>query len=268
MAFLILEGIDRTGKTTVSKIYQDLGYKYVHFSAPDKKYSQPGYVGPSYLEDLIEFLVGLSGQDVVFDRSWYGELVWPYIYGRNPLLSAEDLEILIDIENQNSTQRILLVDSNIEAHWQRCVDNKEPLTVSQFKSAYNLYTNIAKTYNFVIKTKDDFENPKETQEVKHEIKIQEEPHETTNVVQIETSVKLTPEQLKLQQANAVNEILSSRIVRKKGPEFEIIESKIRDFLNKELALLLGTNNQQTQIFSEEEIVLLKALANRVKDKRA
>ena len=84
-------------------------------------------------------------------------------------------------------------------------------------------------------------------------------------------VKLTPEQLKLQQANAINDILSSRVVKKKGNEYDSIELRIRDFLNSELAHLLGTANQ-TQVhqlpFSSEEITLLKALANRVKDKRA
>jgi hypothetical protein len=85
MSFVIIEGLDRTAKSTLANMYVQKGYKLIHFSAPDKKYSESGYSGPSYLEDLIEMMVSLSGQDVVFDRSHYGELIWPYVYGRRPL---------------------------------------------------------------------------------------------------------------------------------------------------------------------------------------
>lgn len=278
MAFVILEGVDRSAKSTVAKLYESQGYKSIHFSAPDKKYSQPGYTGPSYLDDLVEMLVGLSGRDVVFDRSWYGESsIWPFIYGRKPLLTDDDIDILRDIEDQNSTTRILMVDTDVEAHWQRCVDNKEPLSLSQFKSAYQLYAVMADRYGFSIKTKHDFiaQEP-EVKDMSPEPKLESKDFiapasasEITNVVKMDTPTKLTPEQQKLQQANAINDILSSRIVKKKGSEYDSIEIRVREFLNQELAKLLGTDKPQISLpFSSEEITLLKALANRVKDKRA
>lgn len=270
MAWLVLEGVDRSAKSTVAKLYESQGYRSIHFSAPDKKYSQPGYTGPSYLDDLVEMLIGLSGQNVVFDRSWYGESsIWPFVYGRKPLLVDDDIDVLRDIEDQNSTTRILMVDDNIEAHWQRCVDNKEPLTLSQFKSAYQLYSAMADRYGFSIKTKHDFigQEP-EVKDMSPEPKLQPK-EETTNVVKIDAPTKLTPEQQKLQQANAVNDILSSRIVKKKGAEYDTIELRVREFLNQELAKLLGTEKTQASTpFTIEEVTLLKALANRVKDKRA
>jgi len=277
MAFVILEGVDRSGKSTVAKLYESQGYKSIHFSAPDRKYSQPGYTGPSYLDDLVEMLVGLSGQDIVFDRSWYGETIWPFIYSRNPLLSEDDIDVLRDIEDQNSTTRILMVDTDIEAHWQRCVDNKEPLSLSQFKSAYQLYAAMADRYGFSIKTKHDFVPQKpEVKEMSPEPKLESKvfaapvsTSEITNVVKMDAPIKLTPEQQKLQQANAINDILSSRIIKKKGAEYDSIETRIREFLNQELAKLLGTDKPQISLpFTSEEITLLKALANRVKDKRA
>lgn len=269
MAWIIIEGVDRSAKSTVAKMYESIGYKYVHFSAPDKKYSKSGYTGPSYLDDLVEMLISLSGQDVAFDRSWYGEIVWPHIYGRNPLLLDEDIDVLHDIENQNHTTRILMVDNDIEAHWKRCVDNKEPLTLSQFKSAYQLYAAMADRYAFSVKTKQDF-TPQDL-EGKEMLQEQKPLHkeEITNVVKIDTPTKLTPEQQKLQQANAINDILSSRIVKKKGSEYDSIELRVREFLNQELAKLLGTDRSQVLLpFTNEEVTLLKALANRVKDKRA
>jgi hypothetical protein len=268
MAWICLEGKDRSGKSTVAKMYEAQGYKYVHFSAPDRKYTQRGYTGPSYLDDTLELLISLSGQNVVFDRSAYGELVWPQVYGRSALLTDEDLTILREIEDYNDTVRILMRDPDVEAHWQRCVSNKEQLTRSEFNSADQLYDAMAQKYNFSVKSLSDFKMPEEK---KVETKLEPVIEDKTNVVQMETIHKLTPEQLKLQQANAINDVLSSRVIKKKGSEYDLIESRIRKFLNGELAMLLGIEKQPTHQplpFSSEEITLLKALANRVKDKRA
>jgi hypothetical protein len=272
MAWIVIEGIDRSFKSSAAKLYEAKGFKVIHFSAPDKKYYQPGYTGPTYFESLIEMMVSLSGQDVVFDRSWYGEAcTWPQIYGRKSLLIEEDLDVLREFEEQNSVSRILMVDPDVEAHWKRCVDNKEPLTRSQFNSAQQLYGIMADRHGFEIKTMHDFVQP--TQKVEEMQPQQTEPkvqvEEPTNVLKIDTPIKLTPEQLKLQQANAINDVLSSRVVKKKGAEYDQIESRIREFLNSELAKILGTNAQQPALpFTNEEVTLLKALANRVKDKRA
>ena len=82
MAWIVLEGLDRTGKTTAAKQFEKLGYEIVHFSAPKKDYLDPLYVGPTYFEDVVGILNSYANKDVVFDRSWYGELVWPSIYSR------------------------------------------------------------------------------------------------------------------------------------------------------------------------------------------
>jgi len=79
---------------------------------------------------------------------------------------------------------------------------------------------------------------------------------------------LSPEQLKLAEANAINEILTSRIVKKKGDHFDVIEEKIRYFLNNQLADLLGTGkNNQFESFSKEEIEMLKAVVKRMREKK-
>lgn len=125
-------------------------------SAPDKTMSQPGYVGPSYLDQMVQMLTDVNGRDVVLDRSHYGELVWPQVYGRKPMLTDEDMEILREIESNMDVTRILMVDSNAEAHWQRCVDNKEPLTKVQFVKARSLFSGVADKYGFERKTLKDF----------------------------------------------------------------------------------------------------------------
>lgn len=282
MTWMIIEGVDRSGKSTLAKHYESLGYKYIHFSAPDKKFYTPGYTGPSYLDSIIETILPLSGQDVIFDRSWYGETIWPNVYNRQPLLSEDDLDILREIESQNSTFRILMSPKDVSAHWQRCVDNKEKLTKSEFDAARSLYLNMSEKYNFNLYSLEDFSSIKETLTANAVLSIEEqnEPQQSQdldkqkhNILTLNNKNNMTPEQLKLQQANAVNEILSSRIIKKKGTEFDLIEAKIREFLNQELAMLLGTNSPhhkaQTALpFSDEEVNLLKAVASRLKNKRA
>jgi len=281
MSWIIIEGLDRSAKTTLAKLYANQGYEVVHFSAPDKKYYTSGYAGPSYVEDIIELLVSKSGRDVVFDRSHYGEKIWPLIYGRNALLNEEDFEIIQEIEDQNAVTRILMHDPNEVAHWQRCLDNKEPLTLNQFKQARQLYYSMADKYGFLQMTKQDLilDNPEK------EIKLsdRQDDQATVNVIKRESiqhlkslnskntaTIQQSPEQIKLAYANAINEILSSRIVKKKGTEFDSIEDKIRTFLNSELGVLLGAQPQQANkgdtFFTKEDVLVLKTFISRIKEK--
>lgn len=286
MTWVILCGLDRTGKSTVAKYYETLGYEIIHFSAPDKKFSKPGYSGPSYCDTIVELLVSKSGKDVVFDRSWYGESIWSAVYRRLPLLNDEDLELLREFEEQNSTTRILMHDPDKDAHWQRCVDNKEPLDGSQFLSARAMYYEMGKKYGFELKTIKDFEDESQSLEKNtHDVidindverfssGSRSSPSHDKPSIKVkadrEVSILLTPEQLKLAQANAINEVLSKRIVKSKGEAFDSIESKIRSFLNQELGTLLGNQSKTPEPklpFSKDEVDFLKALVTRAKEKK-
>jgi thymidylate kinase len=274
MSFVIIEGLDRTAKSTLANMYVQKGYKLIHFSAPDKKYSESGYSGPSYLEDLIEMMVSLSGQDVVFDRSHYGELIWPYVYGRRPLLNHSDLEILREIESQNQTDYVLMHDPNVEAHWKRCLQYKEPLTRTQFDSARTMFEDMAMQYDFNKLTLEHLKDDEDKKEISTQKRgTSSEMEETVNKdIDVLSARKnknsdLSREQLKLAEANAINEILTGRIVKKKGDYFDSIENKIRSFLNSELSLLLGTNKDDDFNFSQEEIAMLKAVAKRMREKK-
>ena len=282
MAFVILEGLDRVGKTTVAELYRAQGYDVIHFSAPAKKYTTPGYTGPSYVEDILSMLVSLSGKDVVFDRSWYGEAsVWPFVYGRNALLNLEDIEMIREIEDQNQPSRILLHDPDMRAHWQRCLDNKEPLDGVQFKTARELFYKMAEQHGFTLKTKHDFNAPTSTPE-QFNTSTQQLVGSNTNVgvapempiskpkdsqlPQIESdlhTIDLTPEQKRLAEANAINDVLSKSIVKLKGEHYASIEAKIRSFLNQELAALLGTSQPvQANSLTDEEITIFRTLIKR------
>lgn len=267
MTWIILEGLDRTGKTTVAEFYKNKGFEIVHLSAPSKKYTQPGYSGPSYLDEMLEMYISKAGKDVVWDRSIYGELIWSQIYGRSPQLSEEDIDILREVETQNVTEYILMYDPNSEEHWNRCVQNKEPLTRVQFIQAGRLYQSFVSKYGFTRKTLFDFvpqaEKPVVSQPIVENVK---EPEEVKPVELKKSEPEVTPEQKRLMQANVINDVLSSRIIKKKGDFYDVIESKIRNFLNNELSTLIGMGTISKTEFSSDEILFLKTLIKQAQKK--
>lgn len=279
MAFVILEGIDRTGKSTVAELYKDKGYEVVHMSAPDKKYLKDGYVGPSYLDDLVDTLISYSGKDVIFDRSWYGELVWPHVYGREPALSLEDLEILREIEDQNNTQRILMIDPDTENHWKRCVDNKEPLNINQFKIAASLYNKLAHQHNFMPSELKDFKgvDEKDTNKDVEDVDTPESPtSQESRVVDISdnisdrgTSEKVVSaedsEMEKLEKANAIKAVLTGRIIKKKGSTFDKLESDLKEFLKSQLSEIFNPSIKEEE-FTADEKLILRTYCKRMKEK--
>lgn len=213
-----------------------------------------------FLEEQMQLVSQAASKNIILDRSYYGELIWPQIYGRESLLNDEGLETLRELEDSVGTVRILMHDPNVEAHWKRCVDNKEPLTKPQFVKARALFSTMADKYGFQRKTLSDFpEVPITVQEVQAS---KSEPQEKI----APPVLKLTNEQVKLETANAINEVLGKRIVKQKGPIFDKIEINLRTFLNTELGKILGTKTENigTQ-FSSEEVELLRFFCKKLKE---
>lgn len=270
MSWIVCEGIDRSGKSTVAEFYRGKGYEVIHLSAPDKKYSVPGYTGPSYLDDLLEQVLSMSGKDVVWDRSWYGETVWSHVYSRTPQLIPEEIEIFREIEDQNQTRRILMIDTNLDAHWKRCVDNKESLTKPQFIQAKRQYDAMAHKYNFEIKQLSDFvEKPNVTDNTgddKVDPVAPTAPADTAALAVVEDKkFAQTAEQIKLGRANAINKILSKPILKTDGPVYDQLEKEIRSFLNDRLGELFSGKN--TQVLSQEDVAVVKEFVKILKEKK-
>lgn len=266
MALIILEGLDRTGKSSVAQFFQDKGFQIVHMSAPPKGTSNSTYMG-----EMIDMLTSFAGRDVVLDRSHYGELIWPAVYGRESLLTEEDIEALREIEDSLDVERILMHDPNVDAHWKRCVDNKEPLTKIQFVKARNLYYSMADKYAFSRKTLSDF--PEASQLAAQVSASKSTPTNTESLPSngqaastAAVSDSRTPQQIKLDRANAINEVLAKRIIRGKGAVYDELERSVRGFLNTELGKLFGGSSQTTNSFSPDEVQLLKFFCERLKEK--
>jgi len=280
MAWVILEGLDRTGKSTVAEIYKKKGYEVVHMSAPDKKYKQPGYAGPSYLDDMLELYLQYDGKDVIFDRSVYGEFVWPHVYGREPMLADDELEVLQEFEERNETDKILMIDPDVNAHWKRCVDNKEPMNQNQFRIASALFNKLAHKYNFIPKQLKDFQSEtkdnkqagtttkQEPTIVKGQVKdgtlsasISSGPEGSIIVLEEEPVTELE----KLEKANAIRDVLSKRILKQKGGAFDKLEDDIKTFLQKQLSSIFKDQGVKDTL-TAEEILILKTFCQRLKEK--
>lgn len=294
MAWILVEGLDRSGKSSVAESYRKKGYAVVHMEAPSKKYYQDGYAGESYLEEIVRLYAKYEGQNVLFDRTIYGELIWPNIYGRQSLLEAEDLDYLAQIENNNSVEKILMFDANTEAHWQRCVDNDEPLTRQQFGRASIFYDRLTKEYGFKKKQLTDFPEIMQKTQIASEQKStttdssakeglrgndgntdnSKPTSQVTNVgerVGNTGSTAVAPQHAvpdfdaKLQLANTIREVLQGKILRKKGGTYDDLEKDIKEFLQKKLEeVFVGKPTEHS--FSEDEIAVLKVFAKRVKEK--
>lgn len=274
---VILEGLDRVGKTTVAEYFKSKGYQIVHMSAPDKN-SNPDL----FLQEMIDLVSSAATRDICLDRSYYGEcFIWPEIYGRKSLLSEENLEILREIEESVGTQRVYMFDPKVEDHWQRCVNNKEPLTKAQFTKARTLYSQMASKFNFELVTLPAFlkeypdagelyaQEPANNNESKT-FKLNNENEKESSQNRFNVSIKeigssttaKTAEQIKLEKANAINDILSKRILKQRGDTYDTLENDIRLFLNTKLSQLFGTIQQEIPSLTQEEIVFYKAMFKR------
>jgi hypothetical protein len=265
MGLIICEGLDRVGKTSVANLFESKGYEVIHMSAPPK-----GQTADLFLEEMMELVHSAASRDIFLDRSYYGEaLIWPKIYGREPLIDEQGLEVLRELEDSVGTMRILMHDPNNEAHWQRCVDNNEPLTKAQFVKARSLYSSLADKYEFERKTLKDF--PDADQPLPQtDAQAKSVQHGSSEAASPSVPAKTagnnkTKEQLKLERANIINEVLEKRIIKGKGPMYDDVERSVRTFLNMELGKILGTSTA-TPGLSSEEIELLKFFCKRLKDK--
>ena len=272
MSWIFLTGVDKTGKSTIAKELETKGYKIIHLKAPAAKYYKAGYTGPTYLEDILDLYLTHTGKDVVWDRTPHEEHLWASVYGAaKVLIPKEELEPLQEFEQQNESKYFVLHDSDPLAHWQRCVEAKEPLTKSQFNEARQAFLNLSKEFGFIVTTYDEVTKKGVEMLVNS---IPPAPQQITNIIATEeveaVSVIATPksiEQLTLEKANAINKILENKILKFKGLIYDDIEKELKQFLNEKLAILLGMKQDIHDVrFNLDEMKILKMYCDTIKNK--
>jgi len=172
-------------------------------------------------------------------------------------------------------------DPDLASHWKRCVANKEPLTRDQFKQAHSLYiTELQDRYGFKSQELKEYsihflldeDTAKKAEELQKNViyteTIKTGENSTAQITMYGEPKKedngKSSEQLRLEKANAINDVLSKKIVKGKGKIYNEIESSIRNFLNNELGKTLGQVQDQT--LNGQEIEFVKALVKRALEK--
>lgn len=72
--------------------------------------------------------------------------------------------------------------------------------------------------------------------------------------------------MKLDRANAINDVLAKRIIKGKGGVYDELERSVRGYLNTELGKLFGAQQPNKGEFSSQEVELLKFFCERLKNK--
>jgi hypothetical protein len=132
---------------------------------------------------------------------------------------------------------------------------------------------MADKYGFERKTLKDFPDAEQPLPIEVKVAKLSEPSTVadnttstaTGKIGSNTVLTKTKEQLKLERANIINEVLDKRIIKGKGPMYDEVERSVRHFLNTELGKILGTASA-TPGFSNEEVELLRFFCKRLKDK--
>ena len=136
---IIIEGMDKVGKTTVAEHFrQQKKFEYVHMTAPAKWHTRE-----SYFAEMLHIIALTAGKNVVIDRSWCGELVWPFVFNRDWLLSEKDCEVLTETArtlHSRGVQMFYMNDPDEEGHLARIKKFKEPSY--DFSLARELYSKL------------------------------------------------------------------------------------------------------------------------------
>jgi len=136
----IVEGSDKTGKTTLAnKLAEKHSMKVIHLDAPRSQ---------EEFDNMFNMYVQLytDTNDVVFDRSFYSDLVYGPIYRGGPAITQEQR---VTLENLLISKGVVVIHctDTVEAVWERCVDEGD-----EFSTSKELVEKIIVGYNAVFNT--------------------------------------------------------------------------------------------------------------------
>ena len=139
--FIILEGCDGVGKTTIVNKLKDLGYKSLHFDF-DPTLS---------IKQKYERILGTSyDSPIVLDRSFISEMVYGPINRGGSRLSDSDFQDLLSLINKRGG-RIVYLQATPETIYQRILlrgdKDKKELNLDKIKQICIQYNRVMSTVN-------------------------------------------------------------------------------------------------------------------------
>lgn len=262
--WIFLEGIDKTGKSDVANKFKEIGFEVVHENNPSP-YLDPTYIGPTYFEHFMLKLPEYANKNIVFDRSFFTEMFgYPQTYNRESCLSEEDVNIIIeDFLYQHEVHKFCMVDLDVESHWKRCVQFKEPLDRHQFNKLISYQTSACKKWGFEAKTLQNF-TPEFLSQFKPKTETKTEPKiEKLSMPKVTPPESLRPIKReyteKLERGLVIQELMDRRILPNKS-KYDSIEVKVKDFLYSLLQTEVFSEVKPESTFTQEEESTLKQFA--------
>lgn len=158
MIRIMIEGTDRTGKTTLAKaLVEAFGLNYIHCSKP--KTDDP-------FQEYMEMLINTT-QSTVFDRSYLGEFAYSNLWRGGCKLTFQDFNALDICTLKDSKTIIIHATADLEVIKERCIkEGEELLKFDQIKQCSDLFeTIISKTLCPVIKYNSTYQKPSDMVEL-------------------------------------------------------------------------------------------------------
>lgn len=140
--YIIIEGIDGTGKTTLAKKINKLGYEYIHFPHNTEVNDLFAFYS-EYHENKNDMM-----NKYVLDRSFISEFVYGNAIRNFSRISDNELSRLINIYSQNESLILLIMDS--KENLLNRLSNKEDIfiienyydsIITYYKKFYELHKN-------------------------------------------------------------------------------------------------------------------------------
>jgi len=146
---IVIEGCDLCGKSTlVKRLSEKYNLDIMHCTSHDPK-------------DYTFYFNLLRKKNVVYDREWIGELIYPEIYMRISQLSIPEANNLMKFSNENNVKTLVLTCENEELQKRLSIRGEEVESVKENLSKINdSFVKYANQFNIplVDTSKVDFED--------------------------------------------------------------------------------------------------------------
>ena len=135
---IIIEGCDGTGKTTLcKKLAERYGWDIVHVTSKDPN-------------DFDFYRQTMRKTNVVFDRHFIGEMIYPQIYNRKGNLDRHDLEYFIHQSYKEKCPVIVLTTDLEEIHRRLSVRGEEKFVAEKIETINKQFLSIALKYGLQV----------------------------------------------------------------------------------------------------------------------
>lgn len=277
---VIIDTVFDEDRAALSKLCSDRGFNVLSFDPPPAKFLKTRD-SSQYVHDVVDKLISSDKVTAVIGSHWLERYVNPTFYGRPSLITDEEEETIVEIEQSLDTQKFSVAPS-LTAHQVhgRQVSHAEVNTLKKLHGGLPAaeYKRVdIEGMCLIIESIANGGNGKEFAAQPETPKEKREPVEKKAAIVAETISKTaeTPSaptqelslDARLTTANAIKSVLvKQRIIKGSGPEFDALDAKVRVFLEGELASIFG-HGQRSQSFTPQEVEILRALCSTVKRKQ-